>query len=376
MANGTVTASSLNLRDAPAGALIGSLPQGATVAVLEEAGGWLRVATSVGGQAISGWVSADFVALATGASAGAAASNAIPPADDLAHPVTVQRNKAIGPEGRAFATVERDGFVTFGTTPLAEWLQSNPTPPNITASTVRAVRAVSLNEGKLEAVNSYDNAFLSFGMFQWTAGTGDDPGELAAFLELIRVTEPAAFAEYFGRYSLGVSLPSAHSTTGRITIDGSVLRDAADKEQLRGAEWAYRFWRAGHDDGVRRCELMHAAARIERFYRRAAGGQTIADWLTSEFGVAMVLDEHVNRPGHVPGTLEDAIATLPAGTAEPANWTTAEEKLLIERYIDARNATNLTKPEQRAQAIANCVDDGTLSEQRGSYASAAAGTGV
>jgi hypothetical protein len=302
--------------------------------------------------------------------------SAIPPADDPAHPVTVHGNKAVGPDGRAFATVARGGFVTFGITPLADWLKSNPAPPNITASTARAVRAVSLNEGKLEAINSYDNAFLSFGMFQWTAGTGADPGELAALLELVRVTDPGAFAEYFARYSLGVLLPSAHSTTGYLTLDGSVLRNPADKAQLRGAEWAYRFWRAGHDDTVRRCELIHAAARIERFYRRAAARQTIADWLTSEFGVAMVLDEHVNRPGHVPGTLDDAIANLPAGTADPANWSTADEQLLIQLYVEVRNGTNMTKPAQRADEITNCVNSGTLSDQRGSYVTAAAGTGV
>jgi SH3 domain-containing protein len=368
MADGTVTATSLNLRDAPNGVIIGSLPQDTVVTVLREDDGWLNVAKR-GEQTPIGWVRAGFVRIGP-------AAGPIPPADDAAHPVTVDGTRAIGPDGAQFATVRNPGFMTIGQTALPDWLRAHPMPAGISPSIVRVLRAVSLNEGKLEAINSYDDAFLSFGMFQWTAGTGNAAGELAAFLALVQRTDAGTFAEYFGRYSLGVAGTSATATTGFLTIDGSALRSEDDKQQLRDPEWAYRFWRAGHDDIVRRCELLHAAARIEQFHRKTAAGHPLSAWLTSECGIALVLDEHVNRPGHVPGTLEDAIGDLSDPAPNPTNWATDDEKALIRAYIEARNGTNMTKPAERAEAIEACVTSGTLSDQRGSFVSTAAATGA
>src|SRR5690606_19844095 len=44
----------------------------------------------------------------------------------------------------------------------------------------RVLEATAENEGALDAINTWDNAFLSFGMFQWTAGQAGQPGELPA----------------------------------------------------------------------------------------------------------------------------------------------------------------------------------------------------
>src|SRR5712671_188559 len=90
----------------------------------------------------------------------------------------------------------------------------------------------------------------------------------------------------------------------------------------------------------------------------------VGDWLRSEYGVALVLDEHVNRPGHVPGTLGAAINRLP-GPIDPASWGDADEAALIARYIDARNATTMTDPAPRADRIGKCVSGGSLSDKRG-----------
>jgi hypothetical protein len=375
MADGTVMTTSLNLRDLPNGAIIGALARGTIVAVLARNGDWLNVAKA-GERTPVGWVAARFVNMGEAAEPTAASAQTIPPPDDTVHPVTVQGTRAIGPDGRPFANVQGPGFMTIGNTALPDWLTSIPTPAGITPSMVRVVRAVSLNEGRLEAINSYDSAFLSFGMFQWTAGTGDAAGELAALLTLVQRINPDVFTEYFGRYALGTAVPSADATTGFLTLDATALRSQDDKEQLRDAQWAYRFWRAGHDDTVRLGELLHAAARIDQFRRKTAAGRPIAAWFTSEFGIALVLDEHVNRPGHVPGTLEDAIGNLGDSAPDPTNWTTDDEKALIELYIDARNQTNMTKPGERSRQIEACVQAGTLSNQRGSFITAVAATGV
>ena len=81
------------------------------------------------------------------------------------------------------------------------------------------------------------------------------------------------------------------------------------------------------------CALLALMAAVE------AKWAAMFAWL----GIALVLDEHVNRPGHVPGTLETAIGNL-AGNPDPTNWTDAQEGELIDLYIDARNDTNMTNP--------------------------------
>ena len=225
-----------------------------------------------------------------------------------------------------------------------------------------------MNEGRLEAVNSYDNAHMSFGVFQWTAGSGDDAGELAGLISLVAEKEPSAFDDCFKRYKLGSKLSGSGAVTGLLTLDGKELQTSADKAQLRSPAWAYRFWRAGHDEGVRRCELALAAARIAQFRDMQVKGHAISDWISSEYGTALILDEHVNRPGHVPGTLETAILAMKGGKPlDPTGWTTAEEGKLIAHYLDAREATSMTDPAQRATRITDCVHDATLSDARGSF---------
>ncbi len=356
MANGRVTATSLNLRDAPDGAVIGQLRNGDSLAIIETKDDWLSVSAAIDGATKLGWVSAKFVDII---------ASGPPPADDDATPVTVVAGKAIGPDGRSFASVHDGGFFTLGVTTVDSWLVSNPAGLALAPSLIRVVRAVSRNEGRLEAINSYDNSFLSFGMFQWTAGAGNGAGELAGLLASVQRSSADVFQNYFGRYGLGTELQRG-AQTGFLTLAGAMLNDAASKEQLRGAQWAYRFWRAGQDNTVRACEINLAAARVPLFLHQPVAGHTVGDWLSSELGIALVLDEHVNRPGHVPGTLRNAINGLPPGT-DPAQWGDAEEADLIQRYAAAREATNMTNPADRATSIRNCVGAGTLSDKRGSF---------
>jgi hypothetical protein len=157
-------------------------------------------------------------------------------------------------------------------------------------------------------------------------------------------------------------------------LDGRRLGDADAKGVLCRPVWAYRFWRAGHDPAVRRCQVEHAAARVDVFYRppRARlGGRPLSDFVTSEYGVALLLDEHVNRPGHVPGTLAAALDGLPARGRDPAAWTDEDEAALLGRYVAARNATGMTSPQERAATIGRAVAAGWLSPRRGSFASPA-----
>lgn len=376
---GAVTATSLNLRGAPAtnGPIIAVLRSGTSVTILQQAGDWLRVSTGAG----VGFLSAQFVKVDSATAAAAAApaaprravqEPAVPPRDSGA--IRVDDDHAFTPDGLIFAYRSRRGFHASGAASLSIYLAgAGVAVAAMPPSKLRVVQAVSLNEGNLEAINSYDNSFMSFGLFQWTAGAAGDPGELAGLMDRVKRRDEAMFHEYFRSFDLDAVITHAGKlTVGFLTLKGNRLDSPDAKAPLREAEWAYRFWRAGHDDAVRICQIETALARIDAFYDETitlpANGTTrsVNQYITSEFGVSLLLDEHVNRPGHVPGTLEKGIIEYVSDThrADPAAWTTDDERDVIQAYIRIRNGTNMTGSQKRADKIAQ---SGHVSAQRGSF---------
>jgi len=346
----------LNLRQAPGGAVIGSLTNGTQVSILETANGWHEV--QVGSQ--TGFVSADFVTVDDGSGTGFRFSG----------------KAAIAPDGTVFAKKFRKGVFNNGDTSIREFVSANRTAlPSIAPSLQRVMEAVSANEGKLEAINTWDNAFLTFGVFQWTAGADNSKGELPAMLARLKRRDAATYERCFGRFGLDVVdlQESANAVgRGRFSLNGKVLRTAADKETLRSLEWPYRFWRAGQDPSVRRAEIEHAVDRINVFYRnpkKKIRGRFVADYVTSEYGIALLLDQHVNRPAHVPKTLAKAIDSIAQelGSDNPTNWGFAEEKRLLDLYLQFREQTSMTDQGLRAQRTKEAVANGLASDERGSF---------
>lgn len=298
--------------------------------------------------------------------AAAASIAALPRPDTDTQRPHVESGIAFGPDGTRFASRFKAGFFTRGRTTVSQWIAASGGSAGLSASLARVVAASCENEGGLEAINSYDNAHLSFGICQWTVGVGKDPGELAALLRRLKALDAAAYQDCFGRYGLE-PVPGAARGAGFLLLGGKQLDTAAEKDVLRQVEWAYRFWRAGHHPSLRNCQIAHAADRTTDFLDKITASRPLREWLTSELGVALIFDEHVNRPGHVPETLEQAIAELSAGARDCSKWTNGEETDLIARYLRARNATNMTSSDERGRAIAALVATQKLSDVRGSF---------
>ena len=285
---------------------------------------------------------------------------------------------AIAPDGTRFAKKFRKGVFNFGETTIRDFVCGHRNEfSNVSASLVNIMDAVSANEGKLEAINSWDNAFMTFGVFQWTLGAGTGRGELPALLARLKRDHAAVFQQYFGQHGLdvigvraGPPTKPGVTPTGFCTLNGNKLSSAGDKEQMRTIEWAYRFWLAGHDDIVRAVQIRQAMDRIHIFYNsphHKIGNRTISDYITSEYGVALLLDQHVNRPGHVPKTLRTAIEST-GGRKDPAEWNDNDERKVLEEYVDLRSNTSMTDSDKRAQVVADAVDDGVISDKRNSFA--------
>jgi hypothetical protein len=269
-------------------------------------------------------------------------------------------------------TKYKNGVYYYGKQKVKDAVENNRTflqGQGLTPSALNVIIAVSENEGNLDAVNTWDNAFMTFGMFQWTIGTDIAPGELAALLEKVKNAEPELFQKYYGRYGLDIEL--SNKVSGYILLGGKKLVTSADKEQLRTNEWAYYFWKSGQDTKVQSIQVEHALSRIGTFYKSESykpNGYYISDLVTSEYGVALILDNHVNRPGYVSPCLAQAMTQ--AGLVDPGKWGTAEEGKLLDLYLTIRETyghSPMTDANKRAQVVKKYLDSGTISRQRGSF---------
>jgi hypothetical protein len=358
---GVVTATNLNLRETPGGPVLKVLPRGTEVEVIEDQGDFLKI--SAAGE--TGFVKASFIDFA--------------PEEPLPGPASggfhFDGTTAVAPDGTRFAKKFKLGVYNNGDTTIGQFVSMNPDLFDVSPSRLRVMQAVSNNEGRLEAINTWDNAFLTFGAFQWTVGPGNGAGELPALLDRLKRRDSGTFNRYFGDHGLDISTisqPPGVTPTGFFSLNGTRLSSASQKERLRSLEWAYQFWLAGHDDVVRTVEVEHAIGRVDLFYRNPAhkiGQFMVGDYVTSEYGVALLLDEHVNRPGHVPGTLAKAVESYvtESGRLDPSEWNDTDEARLLTRYISFRANTNMTDSNARADKIRAEVEAGKASAARESY---------
>ena len=271
------------------------------------------------------------------------------------------------------------GYVFWGSVPVFSTLSYNSNLYNqlaLATSTQKVIAAVSENEGKLDAINSWDGAHLSFGIFQWTLGREDSEGELPALLLKIKRQFPRAFDQLFGIYGLDID-QSTSDTHGYITLNDRRIMSSAQKEEFRRPEWAFRFWKAGQSPEVQSIQIAHAAGRLDKFYHSsspnyAINGNPMDRIITSEFGVALLLDHHVNRPAYVKGALEQAMQRTGLRN-DPTSWTNNQEQTVLEAYIQQRatfttgSYSPMTKALERAKNLRTYAQDGSLATERGSY---------
>ncbi len=239
---------------------------------------------------------------------------------------------------------------------------------NLTDSEMNVIFATSENEGNLDAVNTWDNQFMSFGMFQWTAGSAGKPGELPVLLKIIKNSYPDNFQHYWGQF--GLDVVDVGNKTGWFSYRGKKLVSAADKSILREHIWAYRFARAGADIEVQAAQIRHAVNRITQFYFSSSAklkGRSLADLITSEYGVALLLDNHVNRPGYVHSCVAEALERSNLSVEELVRGGDEEEQLVIKNYLDVRETYGkypMTDARQRAAVTRGYVVDGIISTSR------------
>ncbi len=279
---------------------------------------------------------------------------------------------------QTFRYLRRGGFngiYTVGTQKPIDFIKANRAmlrDRGLTDSAMNVMLSVSENEGNLDAINAYDNAIMTFGMFQWTIGVGQAEGELPALLKKIKLAAPETFEKHYGRNGLDVTEKTG-TKTGYFTLHGNTLRKKVSKEALRSPTWAFYLWKSGQDPVVQSIEVQHALSRINTFYRSSGyqvDGHDIADVITSEYGIGLVLDNHVNRPGYIKRCLQKAVEQAGLIGSNPKNWDTAQENAVIEVYLKIRETFGrfpMTHAANRAKVTKKYVDQGVISNERGSF---------
>lgn len=278
-----------------------------------------------------------------------------------------------GEHSKTFGLYKR-GVYTVGSQKPAPFIDGNSDmlgALGLTPSSINVMLSVSENEGNLDAINTWDSAFFTFGMFQWTVGQRSAAGELPALLKKLKDRDPDVFERYYAQHGLDITHDTG-DTTGRFTLNGRTIRSPQDKELLRTEKWAFRFWKSGQDPAVQAVEVEHALARLGTFYRSSrhqVAGHDIADIITSEYGVALILDNHVNRPAYVRPCLEGAVQRA-GGAGNPTDWNTADERRVIEAYLEIREGygrTPMTDAQKRGRNTRRCLERGQISDRRGSF---------
>lgn len=257
-------------------------------------------------------------------------------------------------------------FIIYGSG-LLQQVQMSPSEINVMLVT-------SANEGSLDAVNTWDSQYLSFGIFQWTLGSAGQQGELPAMLSSLKRRYPSEFQYYFGQFGLDVS--SLDGITGWLSLNGNRLVSEADKNLMRQPIWALRFAIAGMDALVQSVQVLQAISRLDRFYftpSQTLQGYSLSQVLSSEFAVALLLDHHVNRPSHVIGCVSDAIARSGLTTAQITQSAADNEALIIQSYLTIREtyggANAMTKSKERADLIRQQIATNNMSTQKFSFRS-------
>ncbi len=225
-------------------------------------------------------------------------------------------------------------------------------------------------EGHLNAVNAYDNAFLSFGPIQQTLGKEGDKGELQGALEAVRLRAPDRYEEHFGQHGLLPTEvePSAGVKKGHFALRGEPINGPSGKSKLQAFRWLYRFKQAIEDTGFREAFLRYGFERLSSILQHSVSfeyevdGQTrnptwqIGDLFRSDLGRALLLDTHINGPFYVWSSSaniwrEKAESRLEEWETESLPITKSQERQLILDLIDQRNRSGMWQPPVRAAKV-------------------------
>ena len=247
----------------------------------------------------------------------------------------------------------------------------DPGSDPVIGARLTVVERIARNEGEIDAVRMRDKGMISVGIHQWSAHSDN---ELRALLDRFKTASPDEYDLYFGMYGLDVEEQAANAGHfDLIDRRGAAPVTLAYTEATRMACSLFRFFDGQVVGGVgtfgtdwagraraaavashryRMSQIHQALARFDRIHAlvptlRVRGttdsGSTawseepLEDVIDSEFGAALILDSHINKPGRVRPQLRAAAQFV---GVQPTR--DARDLAICNRYHDIRDTFDTT----------------------------------
>ena len=241
-----------------------------------------------------------------------------------------------------------------------------------TPSEKKVLVAMSANEGDMDAVQSSDSEIVTVGAMQKTVNS---QGQSELPIQLREFRDDPATAAVFERelgakgYSIGPDVvgkkkdgsPKYGSADTLYFTDpknplakpmtGAALDQFIQTHADRRADLLGPFRSLGRTPEFQRKQVLDFNDRLVNATSKTPTGykHEIGDYVTSEKGAALVLDQDVNRPGFVSGDFGSALdrfyAEHPKASKDPALWTAEQraiyEPAILEKYSAIRRGTDM-----------------------------------
>ncbi|CCH03212.1 EF hand domain protein [Fibrella aestuarina BUZ 2] len=267
----------------------------------------------------------------------------------------------------------------------------------ITEGDAKTMLLMSPNEGDFNAVQAYDNQALTMGAMQKTIAP-DGKGELTDQMVAFKARKPDKYKTVFQDQGWDTEEVEVTKTVGKgkkkktitttetrakytytnskgeqVTIGGDKLyafiksycdpnTDAETKAEVEKALDAMR--KAGEDDEFKDQQIIDFKKRIDKATGTKPKGYDypIADYMTSDKGRALALDQSVNRPAYLSTDYGSALDTFyknnPKVSKNPADWGENRETYQDEInsiYGPARRGTDMKGRYERIRDAPNPV---------------------
>ena len=215
----------------------------------------------------------------------------------------------------SFSNFVRSGFsvypygVSYSGTVIHDIPASYYESVGLSRQLAEALEFVSKNEGKYDAINSFDKAAFSFGFIQFAGATGG--GTFPNMMALIKDRNPTLFEEAFGRFGIDVEYTYKNDKYEPATIiiftpDGKRYVGTEAEKYIRSDKVLHGvFIRAGQNIEVAKLQVLSAVQEYVKPALRAkislninglvVNREPVTDFINSAGGITVLIDLAVNQ---------------------------------------------------------------------------------
>jgi hypothetical protein len=210
---------------------------------------------------------------------------------------------------------------------------------NVSGDEIELMQRLSEVEssGSINVINTWDSDVVSLGFMQYT---------LAGRLQELIALAPEAFA----RYGIKLSTTRLKIKTG---VEATGIEGVTDAKELRGLEWATRFFRAGLDPDIIAAQVKLAQGEFTKLTNDKLGGVSGDAMFQTARVKAIIFELHNNRPAYVSATVRKTAAEHKKHpTWSEDDFVAQLQSVMEDEYVDnnSKGINGATDEEARQKA--------------------------